>query len=511
MLIGAQFNQNLFASELVDQQGRVISGTQVPETSLIDLERKLIALKPQLVRVFFSPHQDTSSPSTRDSFVKTVTLAQETGATINITVQSVAAYIADPAGGMHELAELLDELVHEQGITQLLWLTLQNEPNTKDARQINPPRLNAMYRALDTELLTRGLRSQIRFMAGDLIKGDPPLKTHLDPVLPPSFDALDADWSQYTNEAYWISWMERHMADLVDAYSIHVYWDAISDLPPHPLKFQTRLNRISKTSKPFYVTEFGVRGELSADTTEPGNLPGGAAVEKSKQAAFQHAWFQITAARLNCAGTIKWDAYYATYDAGVQSYYAIGPPVGDTWACYPMYYLLWLFTNCTEPDWQAASVPGFKSGWPAVAEFRGQPAELAIIGLDTRWATKNTKSRQKSSYTLPTGLPTGTQLSLLVWNRDGGGRLFQEPSVTVDRGKVTISVPQHAVFALTTKALPPAARQLIETRPAHYGAVMEPRGRKQRQSAANRPGAKTAETSQNACKWLPLVARRSAW
>ena len=459
MLVGAQFNQNLFARELVNARGRTIPGTEVPEESLGDLEQRLTALTPQFVRVFFSPHQDKGPPSTRESFVKTVQLAQAVGASINITVQSVLDYVADSETAMNEFAAVLGELVHSHGITNVRWVTLQNEPNTPGSRHINPPVLNLMYRELDRALLALGLRSGIRFMAGDLIEGGSLNPAHRDPVLPSSFNALTSDWSGYTNEAYWVTWMEHNMADIVDAYSIHIYWDAVEDMPPHPLKFESRLKTISGASKPFYVTEFGVRGIRPAGADGPGTLPDGTPVEKSNQAAFQHAWFQIAAAKLACAGTSKWDAYYGTYDATPQSYYSIGEPVDNKWGCYPMYSLLWLFTNSTEPGWRAASVPGVEPDWAAVAEFRGHPTGLTIVGLDTRWATKNEKSKEQSSFTVPTGLPKGTHLNLLVWNQNGDGHVADEAPVTVDdRAAVTIRVPQHGVFALTTKALPPLLR-----------------------------------------------------
>jgi hypothetical protein len=357
---------------------------------------------------------------------------------------------------MKEFAAVLDELVHSHGITNVGWVTLQNEPNTAGSTHINPPVLNAMYQHLDQALRAIGLRSQIRFMAGDLIEGGKLNNAHPDPAvpLPSRFNALDSDWTGYTNEAYWVTWMEHNMAEIVDAYSIHIYWDAVTDMPPHPLKFESRLKTISGASKPFYVTEFGVRGIHPAGTESPGVLPDGTPVEKSKQAAFQHAWFQIAAAQLRCAGTAKWDGYYATYDATPQSYYAIGKPVENTWECYPMYYLLWLFTNSSEPGWEAARGSAVEPAWAAVAEFRGHPTGLTIVGLDTRWATRNTNSEERSSFTVPTGLPSGTQLRFLVWNDDGSGRIAPQPPVTVgDRSSVTISVPQHGVFALTTREL----------------------------------------------------------
>ena len=111
--------------------------------------------------------------------------------------------------------------------------------------------------------------------------GDGPNKEHPDPdqPLPAAFDTLDWDWSGYTNQGYWVTWMDHHMADIVDAYSIHIYWDAVSDMPPHLLKFESRLKTISGASKPFYVTEFGVRGIHPRGTEGPGELPDGVAVE----------------------------------------------------------------------------------------------------------------------------------------------------------------------------------------------------------------------------------------
>jgi hypothetical protein len=92
--------------------------------------------------VFFSPYQDKDRPSTRDSFMRTVQLAQATGATINITVQSVS----DGRARMQEFAAVLDELARSQGCTNVRGVTLQNEPNTPGSTQINSPLPNQLYR-----------------------------------------------------------------------------------------------------------------------------------------------------------------------------------------------------------------------------------------------------------------------------------------------------------------------------------------------------------------------------
>src|SRR5438046_4011984 len=96
--------------------------------------------------------------------------------------------------GMKDFACVLGDLVDHQGITNVRWVTLQNEPNTPGSTRINPPVLNQMYRYLDTAL--GGLRSQIGFMAGDLIAGNDPNREHPDPdqPLPATFDAPASDW-----------------------------------------------------------------------------------------------------------------------------------------------------------------------------------------------------------------------------------------------------------------------------------------------------------------------------
>ena len=73
---GAQFNQHVYAAI-----------TSAPPGSLPDLEAKVKALEPQLVRIFFN-HAQEADPDKMASFVETVALAQEAGATINITYQS---------------------------------------------------------------------------------------------------------------------------------------------------------------------------------------------------------------------------------------------------------------------------------------------------------------------------------------------------------------------------------------------------------------------------------------
>ena len=70
---GAQFNQHVYASI-----------TPKPPGSMTDLEAKVKELEPQLVRIFFHEIQERD-PDQLASFYKTVELAHQSGAAINIT------------------------------------------------------------------------------------------------------------------------------------------------------------------------------------------------------------------------------------------------------------------------------------------------------------------------------------------------------------------------------------------------------------------------------------------
>ena len=84
------------------------------------------------------------------SFVETVELAQQAGATINITYQTATNAKSQPDKYMGEFAAVLDDLVRTRGFTNVRWVTIQNEPNTTLVTQAQ---YNALYRALHAQLV----------------------------------------------------------------------------------------------------------------------------------------------------------------------------------------------------------------------------------------------------------------------------------------------------------------------------------------------------------------------
>lgn len=106
---GAQFNQHVYAPV-----------TNPPVSTLPDLEAKVKALEPQLVRIFYNDNFEERQPNrvrNLASFKDTVKLAHEAGATINITYQAVDVAKNDPLGSMSRFAVVLEDLVEVRGYT----------------------------------------------------------------------------------------------------------------------------------------------------------------------------------------------------------------------------------------------------------------------------------------------------------------------------------------------------------------------------------------------------------
>ena len=433
---GTQLNQHVFAD---------ITGA--PPASFPDLEEKVRRLAPQFVRVFFNQNQGDGgtgrTPARKESFLRTARLARDTGATINVTWQG--GNLKTPQNreaSITAFADMLEHLVKRERLDTLRWVTIQNEPNTRSKRNpktgvtpekvVTPERLDDMYERLDKRLTQKGLRQQIRFMVGDLIRESP------------------------DNQRQWFEHMDRNLAGLMDAYSTHIYWNYFDEG-----KFEERLMEVRQfvkdlphtSTKPIFVTEYGVRGHDRPPA--PGVFkPGGQLLSQTNVAAFQQAWFVIRSMQLGYAGTIKWDCSHGIYDSTYKhKHYVIGPPTAEGWPLYPMYHLMRLFTLTTEAGWKVLALkhpPGSKRQLVAV---KGPGAGLTIIGLDSRGARKNVDTQTPVTYTIGALQPNAT-FTHVLWNRAGGGRLASEGTVKANgAGEVKLTAPLHSVFALTTKTV----------------------------------------------------------
>ena len=413
---GGQLNQHLYAK---------ISG---PPPRLADVEAKVIALEPQLVRIFFNTSA-WENQDRLDSFVRTVRLADRANAEINVTWQG--STFAFAMRNMDRFAELLSSLVAD-GSIEHLWVTMFNEPNTT---QRTLPEYEQVYRLLQRELRARGMRDRIRFMGGDLIRS--------------TVGASQAEWFRY---------MAANMGDLLDAWSVHVYWDFWD-----PDKIDERLLREVRTifsaipapqRRPLYVTEFGVRGMEGFEgerSFEPGFWPDGTPMSATNAAAFQQAWFNLRSAQLGYSGTVKWDVYPAKYDAGTQDHASLGS-AAQGWPVRPVYRVLQLLTLTTRP--RGGSIVEMTPAAGAdlsklLTAYVSPASDITVLGLHMGGGSIPTTSNAPVPYGVG-GLPPNTYFRLLVWNGDGvGGIVDKGFLITSPTGTAEFSAPLDSVFALT--------------------------------------------------------------
>jgi hypothetical protein len=401
----------------------------VTDENVVDMERKMRALHPQFSRIFFSPTAFSDSDRMQ-SFIRAVLFAQSTGTTINITWQGGTLSVA--AGTVQKFADVLIDLVQNRGVTHLRWLTLQNEPNRT---RITPEQYEAAYRALDPYI--QSIRGQVRYMGGDLVRGPD--------VGPP-------------NQQIWFDYMAAHMSDILDAHSIHVFWDYWDSqkLVDRLTEVRAIVDALPEAGrKPLYVAEYGVRGIRRLNGVpqgDPGVWDDGTQISRTNVSAFQHAWFDLLAARLGYQGTSKWDSYFAKYDNATQSYYFIGSPQ-EGWPVYPLYNFVRLMTTTVKREWQVVNVDSVPDTSRLLAAYIGKKGQRTVVGLDTAGAQLNSVSPTPVSYSIA-GLPPSEKLRLAIWNEAGDGVVGATKTVTADAvGVVSVSVPQHAVFVLTTLRL----------------------------------------------------------
>lgn len=446
---GAQFNQHVYAPI-----------TNLPAERAADLETAVKEFEPQLVRIFYNENfeevgQPRYDPGNIVSFRKTVALAQEAGATINITYHVFADARLAPGPHMARFAAELENLVENQGYTNVRWVTVGNEPNSPGLA-LTLQQWEALHRALHAELVARGLRDHIKIMGGDLVE---------------SSGARDHE--------IWFEYMTANMADIVDAYSEHVYWWYDTFNLEGAWRFEFRLRDIRKlvvddnppeTRRPAYIMEFAVRGHNAVPgqptVTNHAYYLDGTEMRRTNVAAFQQLWFTIASAQLGFFGAAKWDLYWGTYDftnPPNQSYWMMNP-TSDGWELFPSYHALRLLLSTTERGWQVVRVaPWARDDWDPlvrdepekeIAAYVGSNEQLTLVGLDTRGRLLNTASEESPSYSIG-GLTPSTRLNLAIWNANGDGRTSAATEITTSAaGVARFEVPLHAAFALTTVDVP---------------------------------------------------------
>ncbi|MDP3445623.1 MAG: hypothetical protein Q8T08_22410, partial [Ignavibacteria bacterium] len=333
---GTQYNNNLYTSLSRDVDGVTLQ-------NVTDLEDKVKKLGSQHVRIFFCCKSWEGYPKYNvefmPSFVKTVQLAQASGATINITYWHGAYDDKYEEIGewpvsrqMSDFADVIYHLIVDLDLSAVQYITIQNEVNTVSCTKEN---YAAAYRKFDEALKGKGIRNRVKLIAGDLL-----------------VDELKDDQSVKN----WITYFGANMNDIVDGYSVHLYWnyDIIEDaITRMKFAFNTVSALPANQQKPIFVMEYSPTSDWrnQPGAFAPGFIKGTATrLDLTNDYALIHAWFQVWALNYKYVGFAKWDCYKAKYDNGTQYFSEIGI-ASEGYPTRPSFYMTWLFTHTCLPGW----------------------------------------------------------------------------------------------------------------------------------------------------------------
>lgn len=413
---GTQYNANLYTN--------YSSPDGITAANVGQLEAKVKALKSQYVRIFFDSRSWKSDPGYLpdnadfgDSFVKTVKLAQDAGASIiNITY-----WHSSTAPEMPDFAKVLYDLIVNHKLNAVKEVTIQNEPNTT---KMTLDTYKSCYVALDKALKDLGIRNKIRFVGGDLVS---------------------------TDQQNWFSFMAENMSSMLFGYSSHIYWDDNDTLKPvNRLKGVAEIvNSFSGAAKkPVYLTEYGVRGSVKPANDpmkDPGYLTGTKIpISRTTVSAIENALFQINAMNLGFAGFIRWDCYKAKYGGGEQFYSCIGSGT-DGYPLYPLYYMTYLFTHTCESGWEivkTSSAVDVHNTFAVSALKDGSGKKQTVYAINT--------AQKSTPYSL-SGLAPNQKYNVYSFNTDGNGKLKKETSLKADAAGVVKGIAMaNSLIAVTT-------------------------------------------------------------
>lgn len=406
---GTQYNNNLYTTRTYESDG-------VTEENVKELEKKVLELGSQYVRIFFDKKcwSDVSgyNPEYKTSFVRTVELAQKTGALVNVTY-----WHSSLPEDMGRFADEIYDLIVNKGLSCVKQITIQNEVNST---KITPDDYRVLYAVFIDRLEELGIRDKLHIVGGDLVQD---------------------------NQKTWFEYMAANMSTLLDGYSSHIYWDYWDKVKPVD-RLSGVADLLSKMEgngiKPCYITEYGVRGEKSGGAfNDPGYLRGtNTPIGWTNECAFRHVTFHINALNLGFAGLVKWDCYKAKYDNGNQYFPVIGSGE-DGYPLYPSYWMTWAFIHSCKPGWKVLSTTSLTNSTHKYCAAMSDGSSNYTIYAQTT-ATVQTPF-------VVSGVPANMKFRVLAWNDDLMGGLTELESVTSDaNGVVCFNVKPDGFVTLTT-------------------------------------------------------------
>ena len=379
---------------------------EISPTAVKDLEAKVKALHPQFVRIFFLQSwwdRDTDSstaqdhPGMRQSLMKTLRLAQDSGANVLLQLWWDPTHYENPDAVTQKFAQTIGELRQKHGFSCIRYATIQNEPN-ENPDDVKLKRYPIVYRAFDHALRDLNLRDDVKIIGGDLVgEGQKP----------------------------WFAMMARDLADVLDGYSIHVYWDYWRiDSMLHEIDSAADIvaKMPARARHPLYITEFGAQGFRDNPQIEPGKAVDGKPLVEDPTYSFEIGIMLQESLKQGYIGFAQWDMYEAWYDRKM-GFGVIGSAESG-FKLKPAYQLLKFFTQATTAGWQPIKINGeIEDVWVSAVKSPDK-SKTSVFVLNRIHGDKQ--------LTIA-GLPPHRQLGAQIWNGDHKGNITPLDAVTTNR------------------------------------------------------------------------------
>jgi hypothetical protein len=315
----------------------------VTEADVQRIFRRVAEMRPHVIRTFFDykwwepeeGRRTPGSPEMRD-YIRWARFLKSIGTEILLTpwgdcfayspwMQAGRSRLPAPGkrdAMVRSLVDLVAYLRRDQGLTNVRYVALMNEPANDTNRQPDPAEFVRLNRLLDRMLRQRGLRGEIRILGVDDCCGTP------------------------TTATDWYRSVVRLGVEYCDAISVHTYAHRFVPALAPWMEERFRILRAAERGRkmPIVVTEFGYGGETYKNR-ENGKYEYGLFL----------ADFAITALRERAAGALMW-CLMDTYYGDAKQEYGLWRHGEEGWKPRPGFYSWSLVTRYTRPGSRAIDV-----------------------------------------------------------------------------------------------------------------------------------------------------------
>lgn len=378
--------------------------------------QRVEAMRPHLLRTFFSyrwwePEEGRQTPDSEEmrDYVRWVRFLQSIGTAVLLTPWGdYFAYSDWMCSGtdrlprtekreamVRSLVDLVAFLRHGEGLRNVRYLCLMNEPDSDPTRPVPVEEFVRLNRLLDRKLRERGLRSEVSLLGVEDCRGGP----------------LEAT-----------SWFRQVVAqglDYCDGISVHTYEH---EYVPSLVPWIRRRQELLPAPKPLWITEFGYGGETFKNWEN----------HKYEYGLFL-ADFAVTALREGAAAVLMWCLMDTYYTPEHRQEYGLWRYRDADWEPRPGFYSWSLLTRYTRPASRVVAVEVDPPAPSVRAVALRSPQEEWTFLIVNRYP-------RPLSATLQAGLQREACVRLYRYSRE---------NVPVPGAEATVDLPAESLVLLT--------------------------------------------------------------